>query len=86
MPDARSPFHRGELEIQARLGVRDRIEKLGRRLIRDHMPEEHREFFSALPFLLVGTVDAGGRPWASVLGGEPSARTIACSTRIHWST
>ena len=69
--DMRSPFHRGEREIQARLGVRDRLESLGRRVIRDHMPEEHREFFAQLPVFLVGTVDAAGRPWASVLAGEP---------------
>ncbi len=66
-----SPFHRGEQELQLRLGMRDKMERLGRRMIRDHMPEEHREFFSQLPLLLVGTVDASGRPWASVLAGKP---------------
>ena len=51
--------------------MRDKMERLGRRVIRDHMPEQHREFFSQLPLLLVGTIDACGRPWASVLAGEP---------------
>ena len=66
-----SPFHRGERELQLQLGMRDKMERLGQRMIRDHMPEEHREFFSQLPLLLVGTVDAAGRPWASVLVGKP---------------
>ena len=74
MPDDRtspSPFHAGEQAIQDRLGVRDRIEPLGRRVIRDHMPDQHRAFFAQLPWLIIGAVDAGGRPWASVLTGAP---------------
>ena len=43
----------------------------GRRSIRDAMPQEHQEFFSHLPLFFVGTVDPLGRPWASVLAGEP---------------
>jgi ferredoxin-NADP reductase/MOSC domain-containing protein YiiM/predicted pyridoxine 5'-phosphate oxidase superfamily flavin-nucleotide-binding protein len=71
MPDRGSPFHRGEETVQARLGLGDKMQPLGRRMIRDHMPAEHQEFFSALPLLMVGTVDAAGRPWASVLAGAP---------------
>ena len=66
-----SPFHRGEKEIQSRLGKRDEMERLGRKVVRDHLPQEHREFFPSLPFLILGTVDAAGRPWASVLAGQP---------------
>ena len=40
-----SPFHRGEKEIQSRLGIRDKMERLGRKVIRDHLPQDHREFF-----------------------------------------
>ena len=71
MPDSKSPFHRGELEIQARLGIADRMADLGRRMIRDHMPDEHQELFARLPLLIVGTIDATCRPWASVLAGAP---------------
>lgn len=66
-----SPFHDGEQAIQTRLGVRDRLETFGRMVIRDHLPDQHRAFYAKLPFLLVGSVDAAGRPWASVLVGEP---------------
>ncbi len=65
-----SPFHRGESEIQTRLGVRDQIEDIGQRFIRDHLPEQHREFYRQLPYLLMGSVDKSGRPWASVLVGR----------------
>ena len=71
MPNGKSLFHRGEQAIQARLGVRDKMEVLGRRVIRDSMPQQHQEFFAQLPLLMVGTVDACGRPWASVLAGNP---------------
>lgn len=66
-----SPFHPGELAMQARLGVQDRIDRQGRRMIRNYLPEQHREFFAQLPYVLVGTVDSDGRPWASILMGEP---------------
>ena len=66
-----SPFHQGEREIQIRLGVREQIEDVGQRFIRSYMPDEHRAFYAQLPFLLIGSVDKVGRPWASVLVGRP---------------
>ena len=48
-----SPFHLGEQQIQSRLGMRDKLEDIGRRMIRDHMPEQLREFLALLPWLLV---------------------------------
>ena len=61
-----SPFHPGEQQIQSRLGMRDKLEDIGRRMIRDHMPEQHREFFALLPWLLVGSRDADGQPHGGV--------------------
>jgi hypothetical protein len=42
-----SPFHHGEEAVQARLGVRD-IEAWARKVVRDHLPEQHRTFYAAL--------------------------------------
>ncbi|OOG44985.1 pyridoxamine 5'-phosphate oxidase family protein [Polaromonas sp. A23] len=64
-------FHAGERAVQARVGVESRMEQLGPRVIRDFMPEQHRAFFEQLPFLIAGTVDADGQPWASVLAQPP---------------
>jgi predicted pyridoxine 5'-phosphate oxidase superfamily flavin-nucleotide-binding protein len=86
-PFPASPFHPGEQAIQSRLGVRDRIEAGGRRLVRDFLPEQHREFFAELPFLVVGMVDGHGQPWAAILAGEPGfvsspdPKTLRISTR-----
>ena len=66
-----SPFHKGELALQARLGAQERMDKQGRRFIRDYFTEQHRTFFAQLPSVLVGTVDEGGNPWASILAGQP---------------
>ncbi|MDB5359592.1 MAG: hypothetical protein JWO51_889 [Rhodospirillales bacterium] len=66
-----SPFHAGELAIQRRLGIDEKMDRAGRRSIRTYMPDQHREFFAQLPFILAGTVDPDGQPWASILTGRP---------------
>src|SRR6476660_1884017 len=66
-----SPFHAGEQTIQSLACVRDRIELRGRAVIRDYMPEQHRAFFAALPFMVVGLADQNGHPWATTLSGPP---------------
>jgi len=66
-----SPFHAGEQAVQRRVGVRDQIERAGRNMIREQMPDQHRELFEALPLLVVGSMDAAGHVWASLLSGEP---------------
>ncbi len=69
-PDAdehASPYHAGEQAIQSQAGVRERAERMGRMMIRDFMPDQHRVFFAELPFIIVGSLDPRGRPWASIL-------------------
>jgi uncharacterized protein len=66
-----SPFHAGELAIQARFGAQERMDKQARRMVRDYLPEQHQQFFAQLSYLIVGTVDTVGNLWASILVGEP---------------
>lgn len=61
-----APFHPGELEAQRRAGV---VGAGGG--IRDYMPDQHREFFAAQPFLLGATTGPDGAPRAFVLHGAP---------------
>lgn len=65
--NSKSPFHRGERAIQSQLGVRERMEKFGHRVIRDYIPEQHRDFYTKLPYIIVGHADTDGNPWASIL-------------------
>jgi ferredoxin-NADP reductase/predicted pyridoxine 5'-phosphate oxidase superfamily flavin-nucleotide-binding protein len=68
---AESPFHSGELAAQERAGVRERTDVNARRGIRDHMPEQHRQFFAEQPFMVLGGVDTAGQPWATLRVGKP---------------
>lgn len=64
-------FHPGEQALQARVGVRERMAAVGAMVMRDHMPDQHRELFEKLPTLLLGALDAEGQPWATQLAGPP---------------
>lgn len=63
-------FHKGELAIQNRLGVAEKMDRFGRMVIRDHMPLQHREFYQQLPFIFAGHQDDSGSVWASILTGN----------------
>ncbi len=62
-----TPFHAGELRAQQLAGGGSAGGG-----IRDVLTEQHRIFFAALPFVLLGTTDAAGGPAATVLQGAPS--------------
>src|SRR5690349_12113808 len=65
------PFHEGEQAVQEKVGVRTHFADSGHSPFRDFMPDQHREFFARLPFAIIGSVDAQGQPWASVLAKPP---------------
>jgi len=50
----RSPWHAGEQQLQAHVGVAERMEEFGRKVIRTWMPDQHRQFYQQLPFMLYG--------------------------------
>jgi predicted pyridoxine 5'-phosphate oxidase superfamily flavin-nucleotide-binding protein len=64
-------FHEGERAMQARVGVEERLALVGAQVIRSYMPEQHRDFFHALPFIIIGSLDGTGQAWASMLAGPP---------------
>src|SRR5215469_9993261 len=59
-------FHAGERAAQVEAGVAPRGSA-----IRNRMPDQHRLFFAALPFVLAATTDDAGWPLATVLSGPP---------------
>jgi predicted pyridoxine 5'-phosphate oxidase superfamily flavin-nucleotide-binding protein len=71
--------------MHRRLGIEERMDAIGRRVIRDYMPDQHRELFGKLPFMLVGSVDAAGQPWASMLAGRPGFVTTPDAKRLRFS-
>lgn len=64
-------WHEGEKFIQDKLGVLERMDVVGRRVIRDFMPDQHRQFYAQLPFIVLGSVDAAGDAWATFVEGRP---------------
>ena len=64
-------WHEGEKFMQAKLGVVERMDIVGRRVMRDFMPDQHRDFYAQLPFIVLGSVDAEGDAWATFLEGRP---------------
>ena len=79
-----NPFHAGEQAVHERLGIRERMVGLGQRVIRTAMPEQHQRFFEQLPFMLAGSVDGAGRPWASVLVGQPGFVQAPSAKRLDF--
>ncbi len=81
-------FHEGELALQRRAGSLALLAQAGPRVIRDAMPQQHRDFFAQLVFLLAGALDAQGQPWASVLTGpagfafSPDPRELRVQARF----
>jgi ferredoxin-NADP reductase/predicted pyridoxine 5'-phosphate oxidase superfamily flavin-nucleotide-binding protein len=80
-----SPWHRGELAIQASVGVVDKMDDFGRRFVRNHLIEQHRLFYPQLPFLVVGSVDDADNPWATLLAGYPGFLSATDEYTLHVS-
>jgi len=84
----RPAFHQGELEAQRLAKVSD-VASLADAFIRDHMPEQHRDFFASLPFLVVTGGDAEGHPWVSLFEGpagfavSPDTRRLSIASQLH---
>ena len=84
-PAIPSLWHAGEQRLQAQVGVAERMEQVGRKVVRDYLPDQHRAFYAHLPYIVIGAVDDQGWPWASVLDdragfiGSPDPRRLSVS-------
>lgn len=67
-----SPWHDGELALQRSVGAVDIMVATGQRqMARTWMPDQHRDFYAQLPFIVLGAVDRHGEPWATIRCGQP---------------
>lgn len=64
-----SPWHAGEKTLQEIAGVSERMEQIGRKVLRNSLLDQHRAFYPQLPFVVAGAVDAQGKPWATLIEG-----------------
>lgn len=65
-----SPWHAGELAMQRSAGSADKLMARGHQLLRDHLIDQHRQFYPLLPFIVAGAVDAQDDAWATILAGQ----------------
>lgn len=65
-----SQFHSAEVAVQERLGIAELVAKYSEGFIRSVMPEQHRKFYSELPFVVLGVTDHKGYPWPIPLFGQ----------------
>lgn len=85
MTDAHSVFHAGEKAIQRKLGVEEKMAKFGKMVVRDHMPQQHRDFYQQLPFIFVGHADEAQQVWASMLIGDEGFISSPNDRQLHIS-
>lgn len=77
-----SRFHASEIAVQKKVGVAERVAPASQ-YIREFMPNQHREFFANLPYLILGFVDKQGRPWSVPLFGPPGFISSPTSTSLR---
>lgn len=84
---ASAPFHEGEREAQRRAGAGD-VGVWAGEFIRDYMPDQHRDFFAGLPFVVLAGADAAGRVWVTLVDGPdgfvraPDPRHVTLETGL----
>lgn len=66
-----SPWHEGERAMQRRAGSAGKLATRGHLLLRDHLIDQHRQFYPLLPFIVAGAVDREGDAWATIVAGKP---------------
>lgn len=64
-------WHAGEIALQRHVGVAEQMARVGHAIFRPSMLEQQRAFFAQLPFIVIGTVDPEGMPWATLRAGWP---------------
>lgn len=76
-----NPFHSGEIEAQALAGAGD-VAQWAAGFIRDYLPEQHRDFHTSLPFLVIAGGDMQGRTWVTLTEGPDGFVTSPDPRRI----
>jgi uncharacterized protein len=80
--DTVTTWHAGEIAMQSSVGAVGRMAEVGKRAIRDHLIDQHRQFFPLLPFVVLGAVDRAGNAWATLRGGRPGFMRAATPHRL----
>src|SRR5262245_62024420 len=77
-----SVFHEGERAVQARAGVEDESQRLGRG-IHSEIPDGASDFLEAQRLAALAGVDPTGHVWASLVTGPPGFITAPDSRTLR---
>ena len=75
-------YHPGEVSVQARARVQELAQRL-EGMIQTTIDPRIQEFLRQQPMVFVGSVDAEGRRWASVVAGPPGFMIAIDDTTVH---
>lgn len=62
-----NPFHPGEVKMQQNENVHHLVMKYAPKVIRPYMPDQHREFYVAQPFMVAAARDKQGNMWSTMI-------------------
>lgn len=65
-----SPYHKGEMALHERYGRLQQQTMIGRQVHSPVMDAHQAGFLSEREYVVVGSIDSDGRPWASIVFGE----------------
>ena len=77
----RDVFHGGEKSVQEKAGVRERAAKVGR-IVGTTVDADAAWFLEQQVFVVLASVDARGRPWASPMTGAPGIVKVEDETTV----
>ena len=77
-----SPFHPGELAVQAKAGVLEPAMHVGG-MIRPEIPVQAWSFLAGQQLAVISTVDPRGSAWASLLTGDPGFLRVPDPRTLH---
>lgn len=64
-------WHDGERQMQRRAGSDEALADLAPRIYQNHLGPSQAAFVKRLPYVVAGSVDGSGDPWATMLEGSP---------------
>jgi predicted pyridoxine 5'-phosphate oxidase superfamily flavin-nucleotide-binding protein len=88
-PSRNCPWHAGEVQMQTSVGVAERKLSVGQQVTRTYMPDKHRTLFEEQPFVVLGSFDANGDVWATLIASTPGfmqSPTKRFIAQTIWST
>ena len=70
-----NPFHVGEIALQQAAGAQEHVMSYAPKFVRHYLPEQHRQFYPELPFLVVAARDETGAMWSTILEKTAASNT-----------